>query len=175
MYNNAINIESLKGFVAEEKTMAKYRRITIEWSYPIEINSILEKESMNDKGIYYISRKFGDKESILYIGKTTDYFGRRLWSHYEDWLDKYKGKKSVRLGRIVSPLNISQEELNTLINDAEKTIIFYLSNTEGCELIANIKSTRSINCEKLLKIKNIGFRGSLPEELFIPDYLLVSC
>ena len=37
------------------KLMAIYKRITIEWSYPIEINSILQKECMNDIGIYYIS------------------------------------------------------------------------------------------------------------------------
>lgn len=152
--------------------MAKYRRITIEWSYPVEISSVLQKESMKDIGIYYISRQFGQKQSILYIGKTTNYFGNRLWSHNEDWLDTYRGKKSVRLGRIVSPVNISEDELSSLINDAEKTIIFYFSNTEGCDLVVNIKATKSASFEKFLKIKNIGYRGNLPVELYIPDDML---
>jgi hypothetical protein len=149
--------------------MAKYRRITIEWSYPIEINSILQKETVNDIGIYYISREFGSKQSMLYIGKTTYGFFDRLGKHNKDWLNSYRGKKFVRLGRIVSPKNISEEELKELINDAEKTIIFYMSNISQVELVANVSSTKSIYFDNMLKIKNIGYRGQLPEELFIPE------
>ena len=50
--------------------MAFYKKIIIKWSYPIAFDRILEKESVTDMGIYYISRQFGDKKSILYIGKT---------------------------------------------------------------------------------------------------------
>ena len=153
--------------------MAKYRRITIEWSYPIEVNSILQKDCMNDIGIYYISRKFGEKQSILYIGKTTYSFLSRLGSHKEYWLDTYRGKKYVRLGRIISPKNISEEELKELINDAERTIIFYLSNIDEQELVANVASTKSTNFDNTLKITNIGYRGQLPEEIFIPEEMLV--
>lgn len=152
--------------------MAKYKRITVEWSYPVEINSILRKESMNDIGIYYISRKFGEKQSILYIGKTTYNFWSRLESHNKDWLNTYRGKKYVRLGRIVSPTHISKEELNNLINDAEKTLIYYLSNIDGYELLANISSTKSANFDKPLIISNTGNRGQLPEELYIPEDML---
>lgn len=152
--------------------MIKYKRITIEWSYPIEINSILQKECMNDVGIYYISRKFGKKQSILYIGKTTYNFRSRLESHKEFWLDTYRGKKFVRLGKIVSPKNISEDELKELINDAERTIIFYLSNIDEHELIANISSTQTTQFDNTLKITNIGYRGQLPEELFITEDML---
>lgn len=153
--------------------MAKYKRITIEWSYPIEINNILQKECMNDIGIYYISRKFGEKQSILYIGKTTYNFKSRLESHKEYWLDTYRGKKFVRLGKIVSPKNISEEDLKTLINDAEKTMIFYLSNIDEHDLVANVVSTKSTEFDNLLKITNIGYRGQLPETLFIPKDMLM--
>ena len=153
--------------------MAKYRRITIDWSYPIEINNILQKESMNDIGIYYISRKFGEKQSILYIGKTTYSFKSRLESHKANWLDTYKGQKYIRLGRIVSPKNISEEELKTLINDAERTIIFYLSNLDEHELVANVVSTRFTTFDYTLKITNIGYKGQLPSELFIPEDMLI--
>lgn len=152
--------------------MIKYKQITIEWSYPIEINRILEKECMNDIGIYYISRKFGEKQSILYIGKTTYSFWSRLESHKEEWLDYYRGKKYVRLGRVISPNNISEQELKELINDAERTIIFYLSNNDEYELVANVVSTKSTTFDNILKITNIGYRGQLPAELFISEDML---
>ena len=129
---------------------------------------------MNDIGIYYISRKFGENQSILYIGKTTYNFGSRLESHKEYWIDTYRGEKYVRLGRIVHPKNISEEELKTLINDAERTLIFYLSNMDEYKLIANIVSTKSTNFDNILKITNIGYRGQLPKELFIPEDMLIN-
>ena len=33
------------------------RRVTIEWSYPMDIDNILLDERMQDIGIYYITRK----------------------------------------------------------------------------------------------------------------------
>lgn len=153
--------------------MIHYKRITIEWSYPIEINNILQKDCMNEIGIYYISRKFGEKQSILYIEKTTYHFKSRLISHKEEWLDCYRGKKFVRLGRIVYPKNCSEEELKALINDAERTIIFYLSNKNEHKLIANIASTKSTAFDYVLKITNIGYRGDLPPELYLSEDMLV--
>ncbi len=153
--------------------MIKYKKITIEWSYPIEFSRILEKEAMNDIGIYYISRKFGGKESILYIGKATYNFSTRLESHNVHKVNKYKGKKFVRLGRIVNPKNLSQKELKELISDAEKTIIFYLSNYDEHGLVDNIDCRKTACFTNLLKIKNIGYRGQLPEELFIPEEALL--
>lgn len=150
--------------------MARYRNITIKWDYPIEFSSILQKETMNDIGLYYISRKFGNKESMLYIGKTTYSFYSRLDTHNVYKIDKYRGEKYVRLGHIVSLKNISDEELKELINDAEKTIIFYISNLcNDCELIDNVDCRQTISCNNKLKIKNVGYRGQLPQELYIPE------
>ena len=75
----------------------------------------------------------------------------------------------MRLGKIVSPKHISMEELKTLINDAERTIIFYLSNIDEHELVANIASTKATEFDNILKITNIGYRGQLPAELFVPE------
>ncbi len=153
--------------------MVRYRNITIKWDYPIEFSSILRKETMNGIGLYYISRKFGSKESMLYIGKTTYSFYSRLDSHNVYKIDKYRGKKFVRLGHIVSPQNISDDELKELINDAEKTIIFYVSNFNDCVLVDNIDCRQSISYNNKLKIRNIGYRGQLPKELFIPEDMLI--
>ena len=46
------------------------RSITINWSYPMEIDNILADERMSDIGIYYITRNFGGHVSDLYVGKT---------------------------------------------------------------------------------------------------------
>lgn len=155
--------------------MIGYINVTIEWSYPIEFQSILSKDSMSDVGIYYISRKFGNHESILYIGKTTYSFFSRLDAHNAYKIDKYRGKKFVRLGRIVSPKNISDEELNELINDAEKTIIYYLSNYDEHDLIDNIDCTKSAKFNNVLRIENIGYKGQLPKEIYIPEDSLYDC
>ena len=58
------------------------RKITIEWPYPIEIEDILYDERMSDIGIYYITRRFGNHISDLYIVKTVYSYGSRLESHY---------------------------------------------------------------------------------------------
>jgi len=145
--------------------MHKYKKITIEWSYPIEFDRILQYECMNEIGLYYITRKFGNKESNLYIGKTTYSFFSRLDCHRWSWLSNYKGKKFVRLGKIISPKNISDEELRQLINDAECTLIY----TMGDRLKKNIVSTLSCNPNYRLKIKNVGYRGDILPEVFISD------
>ena len=46
------------------------RKITIDWSYPMDIDNILNDSRMSDIGIYYITRNFGGKISDLYIWKT---------------------------------------------------------------------------------------------------------
>ncbi len=54
------------------------RKITIEWSYPMEIESILYDKRMSDIGIYYITRRFGNHISDriserLYIALGADW------------------------------------------------------------------------------------------------------
>lgn len=71
----------------------------------------------------------------------------------------------MRLGTIVKPQNISEEEMKQLINDAEATLIFCLRD----QLIHNTMCTVSCNPSQRLKITNIGRRGNLPAEVYIPD------
>ncbi len=72
------------------------RSITIDWSYPMEIDNILADERMLDIGIYYITRNFGGHISDLYIGKTIYSYKSRLEAHWWYWLDNYRGKKMKR-------------------------------------------------------------------------------
>ena len=141
------------------------RNVEIEWSYPMEIDNILSDMRMSDTGLYYITRTFGGKISDLYIGKTTFNYKSRLESHWQYWLDNYRGKKYVRLGTIVKPHNISKENRKLLINDAEATLIFCCRN----QLIHNTMCKNTCNPSQRLHIFNRGRRGNLPADVFIPD------
>ena len=141
------------------------RRVTIEWSYPMDIDNILLDERMQDIGIYYTTRKFGNNVSNMYIGKTIDCFGSRLESHRWFWTDDYRGRKEVRLGTIVKPNYLNNEELYQLISDVEATLIYLMSDS----LIHNNKCTLSCNPSQRIKITNIGYRGDLPPEMYIKD------
>ena len=141
------------------------RRVVIEWSYPMEIDNILNDVRMSDIGLYYITRNFGGKMSDLYIGKTTYSYLSRLESHRWDWLDDYRGKKYVRLGTIAEPRNISVENRKQLINDAEETLIFCCRR----QLIHNTMCKNTCNLSQRLHIYNTGRKGNLPAEVYIPD------
>lgn len=141
------------------------RKIVIDWSYPMDIDNILDDKRMSDIGIYYITRNFGGKISDLYIGKTTYSYKSRLESHRWDWLENYRGEKYVRLGTIVKPKCISEENLKQLINDAEATLIFCCRS----QLIHNIMCKETCNPSQRLHIFNTGRRGNLPTEVYIPD------
>jgi len=141
------------------------RKIVIDWSYPMDIDSILNDERMDEIGIYYITRNFGGRISDLYIGKTIYSYKSRLESHWWYWLDNYRGKKYVRLGTIVKPKYISEENLKQLINDAEATLIFCCRN----QLVHNKMCMKTCNPSQRLHIFNTGRRGNLPSEICIPD------
>ena len=141
------------------------RKVVIEWSYPMVIDNILIDMRMSDIGLYYITRNFGGKVSDLYIGKTTYSYQSRLESHQWYWLDNYRGKKYVRLGTIVKPAYLSEENLKQLINDAEATLIFCCAN----QLIHNTMCTKTCNPSQRLYIINTGRKGNLPSEVYIPD------
>ena len=149
--------------------MSEYKEITIKWSYPKEFDAVLGSERMDDIGIYYISRVFGGKETLLYIGKTTASFRSRLKDHKSKWLDTYRGAKYVRLGTIIEPKEMSVYDTAGYINDAEKTIIFYMTQVAAHPLPANVTSTVTTYPIQDLRIHNIGFRGELPKEIFIPE------
>lgn len=141
------------------------RKVEINWSYPMEIDSILNDERMSGIGLYYITRSFGGNISDLYIGKTTYSYKSRLESHWWYWLDNYRGTKYVRLGTIMKPKHISGENLRQLINDAEATLIFCCRN----QLIHNTMCMNTCSPIQRLHIFNTGRKGNLPSEIYISD------
>ena len=72
------------------------RKITIDWSYPMDIDNILNDSRMSDIGIYYITRNFGAKISDLYIGKTIYSYRSRLESHISPGIACVRNMNVVR-------------------------------------------------------------------------------
>ena len=62
----------------------RIHHIIIEWSYPTRLENVDTHWKCNYNGLYYISRKFGGKESPIYIGETKRDFITRINEHDKD-------------------------------------------------------------------------------------------
>lgn len=127
------------------------RIVKIEWSYPRTYDNIFYSPQINDIGIYCLSRKYGENETLLYIGKTNHSFYSRLSSH-QFWFEQYKGKLIVRLGIITQPSKYDNE----LIEDIESAIIYEIKPLENTDKI------NGYTCWNVCEIENSGYRGLLP-------------
>lgn len=138
----------------------RIKTIKVNWSYPILYENIFSYGKIYEKGIYYLSRKFGNNETLLYIGKTNNSFFNRLYCH-SDWLSEYRGKILVRLGIIISPKNYD----DSLITDIESAIIYKLKPIENTDKI------KSYTYYNECKILNIGYKGVLPSVLSMREQI----
>lgn len=142
----------------------RLRNVEINWSKPMLYENSYYNERVDGKGLYYISRKFGGNEALLYIGKTYDCFFIRLLSHDENWLNKYRGTKYVRFGTISSPI-VDDEEFKILVKDVESALIYELNP------VHNTMSTKSYTLTYECRIRNSGYHGVLPLEINMRDHL----
>jgi len=135
----------------------KIKNVKIKWTYPIYYYNVLKYKIASEQGLYQISRLFGKKETLLYIGivKSSNRTFKERLSEHKYWLNKYRGKIKVRLGTIQKKedLIISPQ----LIEDIESILIFESSPFE------NTQKTYSYSIDEDLQIKNIGYRGFLPK------------
>ena len=129
----------------------RIKTVKIYWTYPVLYENIFSSIKVSEKGIYYLSRNFGDKETLLYIGKTSNSFYNRLNSH-KYWLNLYRGKLFVRLGIIISPKTYD----DSLITDVESALIYEMQPFE------NTDKTNGYYYLNECKIVNTGYRGLLP-------------
>jgi len=135
------------------ETTPRLRTATIKWSYPYLLDNVFNKDICYEGyGLYCISRVFGTKETILYIGKTNCNFYSRLSDHYSKWINDYKGIKKVRFGIIISP----QTHTDELILDLEGSLIYDL------QPLHNYCRKSSYTFFYDYKIQNVGYRGSIP-------------
>ena len=133
------------------------KNVTVDWSYPKLLDNFWFDEQSGSYGLYYISRKFGQKETLLYIGQTYDNYYNRLVDHEYNWLGNYRGKKFIRCGSIVYPVNKADEELRQLIKDVEGMLIFEMRFS----LQQNSMGIYSYTPKHLYKITNTGYKGEL--------------
>jgi len=138
----------------------RIKTVKINWSYPVLYENIFSSIRVNEKGIYYLSRKFGDKETLLYIGKTSNSFYNRLNSH-KYWLNLYRGKLFVRLGIIISPKTYD----DSLITDVESALIYEMQPFE------NTDKTNGYYYLNECKIVNTGYRGLLPPVISMREHI----
>ncbi|MGK4568145.1 GIY-YIG nuclease family protein [Flavobacterium sp. 3HN19-14] len=142
--------------------MPRLKNAEIKWSYPRETDSALLSEiCIESWGIYYISRKFGNNETLLYIGLAYHQnFIKRIKQHKKKWLNKYRGTKYIRFGEFVKPQNISKD----LIEDAESCLIYELKP------IHNKCKISSYSYSNEYKILSTGNRGVIPKVISMCDH-----
>lgn len=136
------------------------KMITIHWSYPLLYENIIYSNRINNKGIYYVSRKFGSKETLLYIGKTNSSFHSRLNAH-KYWINQYRGKVYVRLGTIISPKNCN----DSVIKDVESALIYEMKPFENTDKLNGYCYFNEC------KIINTGYRGVLPSVICMENQI----
>jgi len=134
--------------------------ITIEWHGSYNIERINLCALASDKGIYAISRIWGDTETLLYIGRTKREFQSRLREH-DHWLKLYRGQIKVRLGQMVSHNGVFSERL---LADAESLLIIWNETVENTSNV-NTYSGRA------LTINNVGRRGLLAKRISSEDLI----
>ncbi len=124
--------------------------VKIKWQKAMTIDEAIADDSSDTRGLYYISRVFGKKETTLYLGIAThkNTIRHRLRAHKSWWLKEYRGTIKVRIGKIIYPY----ANIDEVIDHAESAILYeqkdlFLENT------AKIKSY-SYNTEYC--IENIG-------------------
>ncbi|MEA5135572.1 MAG: hypothetical protein VB035_05475 [Candidatus Fimivivens sp.] len=131
------------------------RTVTIHWSYPTMLENIYEHNIIENIGIYCIYRKFGNKMSLLYIGKTSYSFKSRIYAHEKQWLYELRGQFYIRFGKIQSPIQVN----DALLEDVESALIYGVQPPYN-EKKRNYYTNRT---DYYVNIYNKGFRGDLPQ------------
>lgn len=132
------------------------RIIRIHWNEPIPLDEALKSDVTKEQGLYYITRVFGEKETSLYLGiaRRHNAIRNRLRDHRDHWLSTYKGKKFVRIGRIIYPKNMDIEQEAEIINHAESAILYDPAHKKLFP--ANIDKRGGYTYFNLYRIENEG-------------------
>lgn len=136
--------------------MPYHHKVHIRWTRPIHIDETFGTSSVNDYGVYMITRKYTrndiEWEVLLYVGITTRSFYQRLSEHLRfnsKWCSSY-GKKYIRFGSVFM-YNLHLYDTKRLLTDIETNIIQNLNNVYHGELI-NIQQVSSYNSNYYLDI-----------------------
>lgn len=124
--------------------------VVIKWLDALTLDEAIESSNANSKGLYYISRVFGNKETTLYLGIATknNTIAHRLKGHKSSWLNDYRGTIKVRIGKVIYP----HTNIDEIIDHAESCILY----EQGDLFFENTSKTKSYKYNNLYKFKNIG-------------------
>ena len=96
------------------------RKIEIEWSKPLSIEAFWNDVRRKEIGLYCVSRKNGGLETLLYIGKATVSFSKRIRGHQNDkddwWMNELTNSILIRLGRITHPKEYTEADIQVAEN-----------------------------------------------------------
>ena len=148
-------------------------RICIEWEGPVSVKNAI-RHNHDDMGLYQLYGRhpvFG-RDSLLYIGKTTDAIANRIREHMRrsgmegfpperKWIRDAVGFFSeVYYGRLIGLEPVSRGELEQQINNAESLLIY------ACSPPWNKRGIGGFNpAHQDLHVLNFGSCGSLPPEV----------
>ena len=133
--------------------------VTLKWEKPVSIDEAIDDPGSITSGVYYITRQYGDKQTLYYIGKTAGSGVRgRLKQHAGSTVKNYRGKKMVSFARI-SKENCAGFDLKLLIDEVESLLIY----SAEPEYNVQKKSTYRPKIEFILK--NTGAKGTLSPSL----------
>ncbi len=127
----------------------------IDWRGPYQLEYVPDREPALDWGIYAINRRWGNAETLLYVGQAyRQNMLSRVWCHRNQWIYQYRGQMLVRFGTIVLDRGYRHSQQRT--NDIEALLIYYH------QPIHNTQHKRNYNGRELL-IWNQGRRGLINE------------
>ena len=127
--------------------------VHIRWYGAYNLESFFNKEISSYSGIYAIYRVYGEKETLLYIGKTGRSFWQRVKEHNRDWLWNVKGTIKIRLGLLEFP-NGGRYSDKKLADVESLLILWHLPKK-------NTKTTCYYRGRFDLEVINFGRRGLL--------------
>lgn len=87
------------------------QKLFITWHGPYSIKAeqgryvYKSKYARESWGLYTVTRKFGEAETLLYIGETYKEcrnFDTRISEHEKEWFCKYRGQIQIRLGEVTN-------------------------------------------------------------------------
>lgn len=131
--------------------------VHIRWFGAYSLDNFYTKDIALYSGIYAICRVYGEKETLLYIGKTSRTFCQRINEHQKDWLWNVKGKILIRLGLLEFP--DSGRYSAKKLTDVESLLILWHLPKE------NTTSTCFYRGRVDLEIINVGRRGLIEKRV----------
>jgi len=132
--------------------------VHIKWYGAYGLDNFYTKEIALYSGIYAIYRIYGEKETLLYIGKTSRTFWQRISEHQKDWLWNVKGKIKIRVGLLQFPDGGRYSARK--LADVESLLILWHLPKE------NTTSTGYYWGRFDLEVINIGRRGLLDKRVW---------